>query len=325
MKKLILTLFAGALAVSGWALPTDIEYARIVAQDGSGGFTTITDAIYHSSLPHFSYDPIYILVKKGTYREKLEIPSWTTGIVLIGEDRDQTIIVNGDHNGKTTDFSQQTPMGRIMTFTSWTLRISAARTQLHNLTIINDAGKRGQAVALHIEANEILVNNCKLIGNQDTLYATGEQNEVLMVDTYIEGTTDYIFGSAQLFLDNCHLHCKQNTYITAASTPPGREFGFAIFNTKITKEEGMGPVFLGRPWRNFAKTVFIECDMNDCIRPQGWMNWNRPVAEELVLYAEHNSKGTDISERVAWSRQLNPVEVDRYYAELKRMRTKYLD
>ena len=309
------------LCLNAWALPGNIRYEKVVAQDGSGDFTTITEAIY--SRRHFSYDPIYILVKKGTYREKLEIPSWITGVVLVGEDRDETIVVYGDHAGKETDFSRQTPMKKIMTFTSWTVKILGYRTQLHNLTIVNDAGPRGQALALHIEAHEILVKNCKLIGNQDTLYANGEQDETLIVDTYIEGTTDFLFGSAQLFLDNCRLHCKRNSYITAASTPPGREFGFAIFNTKITAEPEVDKMLLGRPWRNFAKTVFLDCEMGDFIHPAGWMNWGRPEAEKLVLYAEHNTKGVDVSQRVPWSRQLNAVEVNRYYAELNRLRAKF--
>jgi pectinesterase len=323
MKKLLLTLLAGWLCAGAWALPETIRFEKTVAQDGSGDYTTITEAVY--SCRHFSYEPIYIRVRAGTYREKLEIPSWITGVVLVGDDRDRTIIAYGDHAGKETDFSLQTPMKTIMTFTSWTVKILGARTRLHNLTIVNDAPPRGQAVALHIEANEILVDNCRLIGNQDTLYANGEQDETLMVDTWIEGTTDFLFGSAQLFLDNCRIHCKRNSYITAASTPPGREFGFAIFNTRITAEPGVTEVYLGRPWRNYAKTVFIDCEMGDFILPQGWMNWGRPQAEPLVLYAEHNSTGTDTSARVAWSRQLDPVEVARYRAELQRMRAKYLN
>lgn len=323
MKKTFLILLFFLITSGVSALPGDMQYEVTVAQDGSGDYTTITEAIY--SRRHFSYDPIYIFVKAGEYREKLEIPSWITGVVLIGEDREKTVIANGDHAGKETPFSEQTPMKKIMTFTSWTLKILGSRTQIHNLTIINDAPQRGQAVALHIEANGVVVKNCKLIGRQDTLYANGEQDETLMVDTYIEGTTDFLFGSAQLFLDNCHIHCKQNSYITAASTPPGREFGFAIFNSKITAAEGVEKVFLGRPWRNYAKTVFLDCEMGDFILPQGWMNWNRPESEALVLYAEWNTKGTDISQRADWSRQLSGVEAARYYTELRRMKAVYLE
>jgi len=323
MKKILFTLLAACLCTAAWALPEQIAFEKTVAQDGSGDYTTITEAVY--SCRHFSYEPIYIRVKAGTYREKLEIPSWITGVVLVGDDRDRTIIVNGDHAGRQTDFSEQTPMRTIMTFTSWTVKILGYRTRLHNLTIVNDAPPRGQAVALHIEADEILIDNCRIIGNQDTLYANGEQDETLMVDTYIEGTTDFLFGSAQLFLDNCHIHCKRDSYITAASTPPGREFGFAIFDTQITAAPGVERVYLGRPWRNFARTVFIDCVMGGFIRPEGWMNWGRPEAERLVLYAEHNSQGTDVSARVPWSRQLDAVEAARYRAELQRMRAKYLD
>lgn len=315
-------LLTALLCIIGCAASAQQKYDKVVAQDGSGEFTTIQDAIL--SCKHFSYDPIYIFVKNGTYAEKLEIPSWITGVVLIGEDRDKTIIVNGDHAGRETQFSLATPMKKIMTFTSFTVKVLGYRTQLHNLTILNNAARRGQAVALHIEANGVLVKNCKLIGNQDTMYVNGEQDETLMVDSYIEGTTDFIFGSAQLFIDNCDIHCKSNSFITAASTPPGREFGFAIFNSRITAEPEVNKMFLGRPWRNYAKTVYIDCLMGEFITPAGWQNWGRPEAEKLAYYGEYGTKGSDVSQRVPWSHQLTKKEAQVYQKELARLRAKYL-
>lgn len=312
MKRIFLMLAACLLAGTAAAR----TYDKVVAQDGSGDYKTIQEAIL--SCKHFYYYPTYIFVKNGVYKEKLEIPSWITDVVLIGENRDSTIITNDDHSGKVT------PLGRINTFTSYTLKVLGARTHLLNFTIENAALQRGQAVALHIEADGILVKNCRILGNQDTIYANGEKDETLMVDCYVEGTTDYIFGSAQLFMDNCTLHCKRKSYITAASTPRGREFGFAIFNSKITAAPGVTGMLLGRPWRIYAKTVFLNCEMGDFIHPKGWMNWGKPQAESHVFYGEYMTRGTDVSERVAWSRQLTQQQAQKYYDELDRMRRTYL-
>ncbi len=323
IMKAIRFLFASILAWTCWLPAGAVSFEKTVAADGTGDYTTIQEAIL--SCRHFSYEPIYILVKKGTYHEKLEVPSWITDLVLVGEDREETVIIHDDHTGKETEFSLATPLKTIMTFTSYTVKVSGNRTQLHNLTIVNNAPRKGQAVALHIEANGILVRNCRLIGNQDTLYATGEQSEVLMEECYVEGTTDFIFGSAQLFMDRCEIHCKSNSYITAASTPKGREFGFAIFDSSITAEEGIDRVYLGRPWRIYAKTVFIGCRMGDFIRPEGWHNWNKPEAEQTAFYGEYGTVGTGTGERVGWSRQLTGDTASRYRAELARMKTEIPD
>lgn len=308
MKKFLMLIAGFIVSVNCFASNPDI----VVAADGTGDFTTIQAAI--NSCRHFLTVKTVIFVKNGTYAEKIEVPSWITGVEIRGEDREKTIIANDDYSSKVT------ALGRLNTFTSYTLKVSGNRTHLVNLTIANNAPQLGQAVALHIEADGVLVSNCNITGNQDTLYATGEKNEVLITDCYIEGTTDFIFGSAKLFAENCAIHCKRNSYITAASTPQGRDFGFAIFDSKITAAADIDKVYLGRPWRIYAQTVFLNCSMGDFIRPEGWENWGKPEAESTAFYAEYGTTGTSTANRVAWSKQLTKRQAAPYYAELKAMK-----
>jgi pectinesterase len=144
------------------------------------------------------------------------------------------------------------------------------------------------------------------LGDQDTLHTSGVQSKQYYKNCYIEGTTDFIFGPSVAVFENCHIHSKKNSYITAASTPEGNLFGYVFFNCKLTSDEGINEVYLGRPWRPFAKTVFIKCTMGTHILPQGWHNWNKPDTEKTSFYAEYNSKGSGgrVENRVGWSHQL---------------------
>ncbi|MCC8088381.1 MAG: pectinesterase family protein [Rikenellaceae bacterium] len=316
MKKTTLIILSMFLCLTGLFAAYPEVQSFIVAQDGSGDFTTIQEAV--NSCKHFHYVPTEIHIKNGIYREKVEIPSWITGVRLIGEDKFETKIIYDDYSSK------QVRDTVINTFTSYTLRILGDDTQFHNLTIENDTPMLGQAVALHVESGNVLVNNCRLIGNQDTFYANGRTSEIFVTDSYIEGTTDFIFGSAKLFIDNSVIHCKKNSYITAASTPEGRDLGFAIFNTDITADQSVDKMYLGRPWRIFAKTVFIDCAMGDFILPAGWHNWNKPEAESTVYYGEYGTTGNSTDNRVSWSRIMTRSEAEAYYNELRNMKNKYL-
>jgi pectinesterase len=183
-----------------------------------------------------------------------------------------------------------------------------------NITFENSAGPVGQAVAMHVEADRVVFRNCRFIGNQDTIYTGGEQSDQFFADCYIEGTTDFIFGAATAVFENCHIHSKKNSYVTAASTTEGKAFGYVFLDCKLTSDPDFKSVYLGRPWRNFAKTVFIRCELGDHIRPEGWHNWNKPEAEKTVLYAEYNSTGpgANPTARVTWSKQLNSTEAAQY-------------
>jgi pectinesterase len=280
----------------------------VVAQDGSGDFTTIQDAI--DAMKSFPPERITIRVKPGVYREKVVVHEWNTRITLIGEDAERTIVTWDDH-------FKRIARGRNSTFFTATVQVNADDFVAKHLTIENSAGDVGQAVALAVNANRAVFRDVRLLGNQDTLYVTGEGNRMYFADCYVEGTTDFIFGGASAVFDNCTLHAKKNSYLTAASTPEHEPFGFVFIGATLTAEPGIDAVFLGRPWREHAQTVFIDSSMGAHILPAGWHDWDKPSARETTFYAEHASSGPGGKSegRVAWSRQLDDADAARFNVE----------
>lgn len=278
------------------------EKTMVVAQDGTGDFKSIQEAI--TACGAFSQKEKTIYIKNGIYKEKVLIDSFHSNITLIGESRGSTVIVNGDYSGQKG----------VGTFTSYTLKILGDRIKIQNIRIENIAGRVGQAVALHVEGDYFIAKNCEFIGNQDTLYASGKKSRQYFKDCYITGTTDFIFGASTAIFDSCEIHSKTNSFITAANTPMESEFGYVFLNCKLTAEEGVDKVFLGRPWRSYAKVVFVNCVMGKHITPEGWHNWGKSERENTVYFGEYCSKGegANISERVDWSHQLTKRQVKKY-------------
>ena len=138
-------------------------------------------------------------------------------------------------------------------------------------------------------------------------------------DCYIAGTVDYIFGWATAYFNRCELHCLGDGYVTAAATPQGQTYGYVFNECHITAEPGV-QTYLGRPWRHYAQTVFVNCTMDECVRPQGWQTWpNKETGADgsaTAFYAEYNSKGAGAQpkQRVAWSKQLTSNTAERFTA-----------
>ena len=283
------------------------QYATemLVALDGSGDYQSIQAAIDASK--SFPDQHITIHVKAGVYEEKVKIHSWNTNLSLRGENPETTIIRWGDHFDKIK-------RGRNSTFHTATVLVQANNVQLEGLTIENTAGPVGQAIALAVEADQVTVVNCRLLGHQDTLYAAGANARQHYEQCYIEGTTDFIFGPATALFSNCTIHSKSNSYITAASTPPGRAFGFVFLHCQLTAAPQVKEVHLGRPWRSHAKTAFLYCEMGAHILPQGWDNWSRPANEQTAYYAEYSNTGpgAQTAQRVAWAHQLKRRQARQY-------------
>ena len=314
MKKVLLAmmLFLAAgpvLAANKYDNPDTL----VVSRDGTGEFRTIDEAI-EVCRAFMDYTKV-IYVKKGVYKEKLIIPSWLTNITICGEDRDNTIITWDDHanikmpvGGLDSEAAVKgKPMG---TFRTYTLKVQGSYITLKDITIENNAAKLGQAVALHTEGDHILVQNCRLLGNQDTVYTGVGGTRVAFYDCYIEGTTDFIFGPSIAWFQNCEIHSKANSYITAASTPAGQKYGYVFYKCRLTADKDVDKVYLGRPWRPFAATIFMDCELGKHIRPEGWHNWNNAKNEETARYAEYGNKGEGAStkNRVKWSKQLTKKE-----------------
>lgn len=276
-----------------------------VAQDGSGDYKTIQEAV--SACRAFQTVEKVIFIKNGIYKEKVLIDSFLTHIKLVGESVEKTVLTFDDFAGKEN-------MG---TFRSYTLKITGDDIVVENLTIENSAGEVGQAVALHVEGDRCIFKNCRILGNQDTIYAAGQKSRQYFADCYIEGTTDFIFGAATAIFDRCTIHSLRNSYITAASTPQSKMFGYVFRNCKLTANPDVTKVYLGRPWRDYAKVIFINCEMGSHILPEGWHNWGNPEREKTAFYAEYQSSGPGSSpdKRAGWSHQLIKIEVDNYIPE----------
>lgn len=286
----------------------------VVAQDGSGDFLTVQAAI--DAVPAYRKQRTVIRIKPGTYRERIVIPACKQLLSLVGDDADRCIITY-DNAAKTIGlFGEQ-----LGTSGSATLYTEADDLCLENLTIANTAGEGktiGQAVAAHVSGDRVVVRRCRFLGNQDTLFTYAEGSRQYYYDCYIEGTTDFIFGWAMAVFNHCTLHSKKNSYITAASTTAQQTTGYVFIDCLLTADDNITQVWLGRPWRQHAKTVFIGCHMGSHIRPEGWHNWNKPHAEHTAFYAEYGSTGAGAAadRRVAWSRQLTAHEAANYTPQL---------
>ena len=276
-----------------------------VAQDGTGDFTTIQSAI--DACKSFPDTRITIHVKNGVYKEKIRVPDHNTMITLAGEDKYKTVITWGDYFGSVN-------RGKNSTFYTYTLMVEANDFVAENLTIENSAGPVGQAVALNVTGDRCVFRNCRILGNQDTLYAAGQNSRQYYEECYIEGTTDFIFGAATALFERCTINSLKNSYITAASTPQEKAYGFVFDHCTLTAAEGVDSVFLGRPWRDYARTVFLNCTMGAHIRPEGWSNWKGTERTQTAYYAEYNNNGPGSSAngRVKWSHQLTRKEAGKY-------------
>ncbi|MCP3896166.1 MAG: glycosyl hydrolase family 88, partial [Bacteroides sp.] len=276
-----------------------------VSRDGTGTYRTLQEAV--ENVRAFMDYTVTIYIKNGVYKEKLVIPSWVKNVQLVGESEQGTIITYDDHAN----------INKMGTFRTYTVKVEGNNITLKNLTIENNAAPLGQAVALHTEGDRLMFVHCRLLGNQDTIYTGSEGTRLLFTNCYIEGTTDFIFGPSTALFENCELHSKRNSYITAASTPKEVEFGYVFRNCKLTAAPGVNKVYLGRPWRPYGATAFINCEFGSHIRPEGWHNWGKKENEVTARYAEFGNRGAgaDVTGRVKWAKQLTAKEVSHYSVE----------
>ena len=302
MKRFLLNLF---LLLTAFLTQAADQYFITVAPDSSGDFTSIQAAI--NSAKSFPPQQIEIFIKDGIYYEKVKIPAWNTNITLRGESKENTIITFDDEFDKID-------LGRNSTFYTYTLMVDANDCVIENLSIKNTSGPVGQAVALHVEADRCVFKNINIIGHQDALYAAGENCRQYYANCYIEGTTDFIFGAATALFENCTILSKSNSYITAASTNQGEEFGFVFYQCRFEADSNATNVYLGRPWRKYAKTVIIECYLGPHINPEGWKIWSNAEKPETTYYAEYKNygPGSKTDQRVKWSNQLSKVEYKKF-------------
>ncbi|MFA4182454.1 pectinesterase family protein [Xylanibacter rodentium] len=306
LLSLILALAAGASAADKYDNPDTI----VVARDGTGEFRTVSEAV-EVCRAFMEYHKV-IYVKKGIYKEKLIIPQWLTNIEILGEDRDATVITYDDHANIVNPLTGK-GMG---TFRTYTVKVEGSSITFKNITIENNSARLGQAVALHTEGDRLIFINCRLLGHQDTVYTGIAGTRLFFKDCYIEGTTDFIFGPSTAWFENCEIHSRANSYITAASTPQDRPYGYVFNNCRLTADADIDKVYLGRPWRDYGYTLFMNCDMGRHIRPEGWHHWQKE-RQQTARYMEYNNRGEGAAtdKRAAWTRQLTKKEAQKITME----------
>ncbi|GAF03765.1 pectinesterase family protein [Saccharicrinis fermentans] len=279
----------------------------VVAKDGTGDFLTVQEAI--NAVPDFRKITTTIWVKNGVYKEKLVLPASKTRLTLLGESARTTIITFDDFAAKKNRFGEE--MG---TTGSSGFFVFGDEFTARNITFENSSGPVGQAVAVRVDGDKACFYNCRFLGFQDTLYPHRKESRQYYENCYIEGTVDFIFGWATAVFYKCEIFCKDKGYVTAAATPEGKPYGFVFLNCKVTGNAPDKSVYLGRPWRPYAKTVFIECELGDVIRDEGWHNWNKSEAEKNAFYAEYNNSGRGAvpQKRMSWSKQLSKKQREEY-------------
>jgi len=298
------------LLLLGLAAPLAAAPAKpdaIVALDGSGDYTSVQEAISAAPMRTGAADPRWvILVRPGTYLERVYVQRERGNLLVTGEDAAKTVI-SYDLNA-TVPGPDGKPIG---TFRTPTVQVDGDGMIWENLTIANSAGPVGQALALRVDADRVVFRHCRFLGWQDTILVN--RGRQYFADCYIEGHVDFIFGAGTALFDRCQIHCLRDGFITAASTPEGHPYGLVFADCTITGAEG-AHTYLGRPWRVYARTVFVRTAMSAVVRPEGWHNWSKPEAEKTTEYAEYESSGPGglTTGRVPWARPAATGEIDRF-------------
>lgn len=302
ISNLILIVFAAVVfTLSGFAQSRPCNL--VVAADGSGDVKTVREAI--AKVPDGNKTRCTIKIKPGTYDEQVRVPASKPYISFIGQAGEKTVLTFKLSNKEAGSTSA-----------AYATYIGGHDFHAENITFENSFGIGSQAVAVLVEADRAVFKNCRFLGWQDTLYA--KNGRQYYKDSYIEGHVDFIFGQAAAVFENCEIHSKGDGYLTApmrfAADEPS---GFVFIKSKLTSENTSKGIYLGRPWRDFGRTVFIETRMDAQIRPEGWHHW-LPERENTAYLAEYKSTGPGANDtaRVKWSHQLTGSEAKAFSSEI---------
>lgn len=279
-----------------------------VAADGSGDYKTVQEAV--DAVPDNSAQRFTIFIKPGVYKAHLVIPKSKINITLMGADAQTTILTNDLHVKSPGADGKE-----VGTIGSASVVVSADDFHAENLTFENNAPHVAQALAIYVQGDRAEFRKCRFLGYQDTIRV--RKGRQYFEDCLITGRTDFIYGEATAWFERCHIHVTETGgWITAANTPQEQPYGLIFSHCLITGEPGVKEM-LGRPWRPYAHTVWLNTRMSDAVDPLGWNNWGKPDNEKTARYAEYNSttldgSPVDVSRRVGWAKQLNAAEAAQY-------------
>jgi pectinesterase len=303
MKKFVFVFNVWILSIASFA-----QKQLIVAKDGTGNFTSVQAAL--NAVPKKNKKPVTVYIKNGIYKEKLFLDSTKSFVTILGEDKFNTILTYDDHTGKID------PSGKtINTRTSWSFKILANDFTAKNITFQNDAGfNAGQAVAVESDGDRAVFKNCRFLGFQDVLFTAEDNSRQYYENCYIEGTTDFIFGAATVWFQQCHIHSKKNSHVTAADTPKEKTFGYIFNDCVLTGDSTLHNVSLGRPWQPYSNVVYMHTYIGQHIKSEGWSAWNNNNNHLTARYAEYKNYGpsANAGTRVSWSKQLTDEEAKKY-------------
>lgn len=305
-------LFLAGLLLAGPAFAQTKQLT--VAQDGSGTYRTVQAAL--DAVPKGNQAPLTIFIRRGTYKEKLNLAKKQDFVRLLGEDALTTVLTFDDYKGKTTATGDTLGTSEAAAF-----RVFAANFSAENLTFQNLATS-GQAPAMWVYGDRAQFRNCRFLGTRDVLYPYGYGSRQLYQNCYIEGTTDAILGSATALFEECTLVCKPGgTCLAAPSTPDSVRYGFVFQHCKIEGDAQPGSYFLARPWKPFAKMVLLNCELSAVVRDRGWDHWGKESNKQDAFFAEYKSTGPGAlpKSRAPWSRQLS-VDQAAFYTREKILR-----
>ncbi|VVA96750.1 unnamed protein product [Arabis nemorensis] len=288
-----------------------VKANAVVAQDGSGQFKTITDAL--NAVPKGNAVPFVIYIKEGIYKEKVMVTKKMPHVTFIGDGPTKTVITGSLNFG----------IGKVKTYLTATVTIEGDHFTAKNIGIENTAGpKGGQAVALRVSADYAVFYSCQIDGYQDTLYVHSHRQ--FYRDCTVSGTVDFIFGDAKCILQNSRIVVRkpkrgQSCMVTAQGRSDVREStGIVLHNCHIMGDPAYIPVktvrkaFLGRPWKAFSRTIIMKTTIDDVIDPAGWLLWQGEFALKTLFYAEHLNigPGSTQAQRVKWPgiKRLSPNE-----------------
>lgn len=312
-------------------------------------FHSIQEAI--ATIPKDNKERVTVFLRKGTYNEKIVIDR--PFVTLEGEDVEETVITYDDYALMLMEDGSKRG-----TFRTPTVFIDADDFIAKNILFENSAGygrEVGQALALYVDGDRIIFDNCYMIASQDTLFTaplpptayqiggfTGpkefserKNGRHFYHNCFIRGDVDFIFGGATAYFEDCEIFSQKtdtlppalNTadqktygYITAASTPEGLPYGYVFNHCTLTSNCPKKSVYLGRPWRSFAKTIFMNCELGEHIKDEGWHDWNKADAHDTIFYAEYNNTGAGaeaaaLGKRASFSKQLTTEEAKDFTKE----------
>ena len=319
LKSVVILGLLGAAKRSSPPAPGGNLPTLTVAADGTGQYKTVQEAI--AAIADGNPKRVIVHIKPGTYQGQILLPAGKTNVTFEGDGdaADRTILTYALNQ------NEPVPAGQSPRYRGAAVAILANDFRAENITFQNTSGDHGQAMALRIDGDRAVIRHCRMLGWQDTLLCwTGRH---YFKDCYIEGRVDFIYGGATAVFQDCEIHSKNGGHVTAASTPQDHPFGFVFYHCKLTGDaipwaptqpttqpaKVTAKADLGRPWRPFASVTFLNCELGDHIKPEGWSNWRNTENEKTARYAEYNSTGPGAhpDQRVPWSKQLSKDEAAR--------------